>query len=92
MYPPAHAATQQETRIYNAIKVNNWTTINTWRNQAYALDQTPPAGASPGWLSPARQFDVDYGYAWAHYQDDHEAPEGERVAATAVQVQAENAE
>jgi hypothetical protein len=57
---------------------------------AYGADQTRPADAPVDWLSPAEQYELDYGYAWTHYQADHEAPEDAREDATQTQVAEEN--
>jgi hypothetical protein len=85
-----HTPTKQETQIYTALTAGDHDTITELQEAAYTADQAPPAskpgdggGAPEGWLPPAEQFDVDYTYAHAHYQDDHEMPEDEREANTA---------
>lgn len=86
----AHVATTQETAIYEALYAGDHAAIEQMRADAYDADQTRPADAPDDWCSPAAQYDTDYGYAWAHYQADHEAPEEQREAATKVQVADEN--
>jgi len=72
----AHVATDQETALYDALTIGDHDAIEQMREDA----------------SDAEQFEVDYAYAHAHYQADHEAPEDEREQATAEVVEAENDE
>ena len=85
-----HVPTAQETAIYNALTAGDHDAIDQLRTDAYAADQTPPDPLPDGWLSPADQFDLDYAYAWSHYQADHEAPEPVRETLTQVDVHEEN--
>jgi hypothetical protein len=87
-----HVPTTQEIALYSAMTAGDWDTVDQMRETAYTADQTPPDPVPEDWLSPRDQFDVDYGYAYAHYQSDHEAPEQAREVATKVQVQEENAD
>src|SRR5262245_4096855 len=80
----AHVPTAQETQLYDAMTAGDWDTVDQLRQTAYDADQTPPDPEPDDWLSPADQYDLDYGYAYAHYQADHEMPEGAREAATKV--------
>lgn len=86
----AHVATKQEKAIYQALYAGDQQAIADMRAAAYGADQTRPADAPEDWLSPAAQYDLDYGYAWSHYQEDYEAPDAEREAATQAAVADEN--
>jgi hypothetical protein len=88
----AHIPTAQETAIYEALTAGDHDAIDQMRQDAYAADQTPPDPAPEDWLSPVDQYNEDYGYAWNHYQADHEMPEPEREQNTEVQVNDDNAD
>jgi len=82
-----HVITPQENALYEAMSAGDWDTVDQMRADAYGAEQVPDEETG---LTPAQQFDVDYGYAYAHYQADHEAPEQAREAATKVEVHNEN--
>jgi hypothetical protein len=86
----AHVATTQETVIYEALYAGDQQAIGDMRQTAYGADQTRPADAPEDWVAPAEQYDLDYGYAWSHYQKDHEAPDAARERATQAAVADEN--
>jgi len=73
----AHVVTTQETALYEAMTAGAWETVEEMRQTAVEEEET-------------EQFDVDYANAYAHYQADHEMPEGEREAHTADAVEDEN--
>ena len=74
-----HTPTEQETVIYEALSSGNHD----------AIDQMSEDATAAGGEELA-QYETDYQNAWAHYQADHEAPEDEREAQTAEEVQDEN--
>lgn len=89
----AHVATEQEIAIYEALTIGDHDAIEQMRKDAHESDQSPPSAPPPkGWHPPVAQYNIDYQYAWNHYQADHEAPEDEREQATAEAVEAENDE
>lgn len=86
-----YTTTKQEDDLYKALTKGDHDAMKQMRQDAYTADQTPPSLPPPeGWETPAEQFDIDYQNAHAHYQTDHEMPEGDREQATAEQVQEEN--
>lgn len=91
MTQPEHTPTEQEDVLYDHMTAGEWDAIEELRADAYAADPTPPDPVPEDWLPPAEQFDTDYGYAYGHYQADHEAPEAAREVATKVEVSEENA-
>ena len=74
-----HEPTAQEDAIYQALTSGDHDTIQQLGEDATA--------AGPEELA---QYETDYGFAWTHYQADHEAPEDEREEQTAAEVQDEN--
>ena len=86
----AHVQTAQETALYDAMTAGDWASVEQMRDAAYTADQTPPDPVPEDWLSPVAQYELDYLYAYAHYQADHEAPETAREVATKAQVSEEN--
>jgi hypothetical protein len=81
----------QEDAIYQALQSQDFEAIDEMREEAYIAPQFPtefPMDSS--WLSPIDQFNQDYANANARFQADHEAPEEERVQATAEAVVVEN--
>lgn len=91
MYPPNHTPTSQETAIYTALTVGDHQAIDQLHQTAAVPPYTPPQPTPPDWNPGPEQWATDYQNASAHYQDDHETPELDRVENTADTVAHENA-
>ena len=82
-----HDHTTQEQQIWDHLEAGEHEQIAAMRDAALR-DQ--PDDLPAGGLSPPAQFELDYANAYAHYQDAHEAPEGERIENTAETVEQQN--
>lgn len=87
-----HEPTEQEQAILDHLEAGEHDELDALREAAHAADPKPPTTPPPkGWKPPVAQYNVDHMHAVASYQDEHEAPEGEREAQTAASVEDENA-
>lgn len=71
-----HFPTPQEKTIYDHLNAGRNSAIDKMREEARTIDP--------------RQFDIDYQFAYSHYQADHEMPEEERERVVAEAVRIEN--